>query len=67
MRTDAIRWMRWRDNAPYLVLEIVGQLSWRLRTLGGGANLMTLVLERHNFKDGTLQREKMPELIGAGS
>jgi hypothetical protein len=67
MRTDATRQMRWWDNALYIVLEIVERLSWRLRTLSGGANLMTLVLERHNFRDVTLQREKMPELIGAGS
>jgi len=30
-------------------------------------HLMTLVLEGCKFKDGILQREKLPELAGVGS
>jgi len=67
LRTDATKRMRRRDNALYLVFKIVERLSRNWRTLNGGANLMTLVLEGCNFKDGLLQREKMPELVGARS
>ena len=35
------------------------------RALNIGANLMTLVLEGRKSKDGILQREDMPELVGA--
>jgi len=65
LRTDATKRMRRRDNALYLVFKIVQRLSRNWRTLNGGANLMTLVLEGREFKDGILQREKMPELVGA--
>jgi transposase-like protein len=67
LRTDATRRMRRRDNALYLVFKIVERLSQNWRSLNGGANLMTLVLEGCTFKDGMLQREKMPELAGARS
>jgi putative transposase len=67
LRTDAARRMRQRDNALYLVFKIVERLSRNWRALNGGANLMMLVLEGHKFKDGILQREKMPELAGARS
>ena len=67
LRTDATRRMRRRDNALYLVFKIVERLSRNWRTLNGGANLMTLVLEGREFKDGILQREKMPELAGVRS
>jgi len=59
--------MRRRDNALYLVFKVVQRLSRNWRTLNGGTNLMTLVLEGREFKDGILQREKMPELAGARS
>jgi putative transposase len=62
LRTDATRRMRRRDNALYLVFKIVERLSRNWRGLNGGATLMALVLEGHIFKDGVLQREKMPEL-----
>jgi transposase-like protein len=65
LRTDATRRMRRQDNALYLVFKIVERLSRSWRTLNGGANLMALVLEGRKFKDGILQREKMPELVGA--
>jgi len=65
LRTNATRRMRRRDNALYLVFKIVERLSCNWRTLNGGANLMTLVLEGCKFKDGILQRETMPELVGA--
>lgn len=65
LRTDATRRMRRRDNALYLVFKIVERLSQNWRSLNGGANLMTLVLEGCKFKDGILQREKLPELAGA--
>ena len=45
LRTDATRRMRRRDNALYLVFKIVERLSQNWRSLNGGANLMTLVLE----------------------
>ena len=67
LRTDAARRIRRRDNALYLVFKIVERLSRNWRALNGGANLMTLVLEGHKFKDGILQREKMPELAGVRS
>ena len=67
LRTDATRRIRRRDNALYLVFKIVERLSQNWRSLNGGANLMTLVLEGYTFKDGILQREKMPELVGARS
>jgi len=67
LRTDATRRMRRRDNALYLVFKIVERLSRNWRSLNGGANLMTLVLEGCTFKDGILQREKVPELTGARS
>jgi len=67
LRTDAARRMRRRDNALYLVFKIVQRLSRNWRALNGGANLMTLVLEGYKFKDGILQREKMPEMAGARS
>jgi transposase-like protein len=67
LRTDATRRMRRRDNALYLVFKIVERLSQNWRALNGGATLMTLVLEGCTFKDGILQREKMPELAGVRS
>lgn len=67
LRTDATRRMRRRDNALYLVFKIVERLSRNWRALNGGATLMTLVLEGCIFKDGILQREKMPELAGVRS
>jgi len=67
LRTDAARRMRRRDNALYLVFKIVERLSQNWRSLNGGANLMTLVLEGCTFKDGILQWEKLPELAGVRS
>lgn len=62
LRTDAARRMRRRDSALYLVFKIVMRLSENWRTLNGGANLMTLVLEGYTFKDGVLQRQETQQL-----
>jgi transposase-like protein len=67
LRTDAAKRIRRRDNALYLVFKIVERLSRNWRSLNGGANLMALVLEGCTFKDGILQREKLPELAGVRS
>lgn len=67
LRTDAARRMRRRDNAIYLVFKIVERLSQNWRSLNGGANLMTLVMDGCTFKDGILQRQEMPELVGVKS
>jgi hypothetical protein len=51
--------MKRRDSALYLVFKIVERLSQRLsqrwRSLNGGVNLMSLVIDRCVFKDGILQ------------
>jgi putative transposase len=65
--TDATRRMGRRDNALYLVFKIVEPLSRNWRGLNGGVNLVTLVLEGREFRDGILQREETPELAGAKS
>jgi len=67
LRTDATRRIRCRENALYLVFKIVERLSQNWRTLNGGANLMTLVLEGRPFKDGLLERRNTPELVGEKS
>ena len=67
LRTDATRRRRRRDNALYLVFKIVERLSQNWRSLNGGENPMTLVLEGYTFKDGILQRQEIPELVGAKS
>jgi len=65
LRTNAAKRLRRRDNALYLVFKIVERLSRHWRPLNGGVNLMTLVLEGENFKDGILKRQKTPQLVGA--
>jgi transposase-like protein len=65
LRTNAAKRMRRRDNALYLVFKIVERLGRNWRALNGGANLMTLVLGDYIFEDGILQREQVPELVGA--
>ena len=55
LRTDAAKRMRQRENALYLVFKIVERLSGHWRTLNGGVNLMSLVLEGCVFKDGIRQ------------
>jgi putative transposase len=67
LRTDATKRIRRRDNALYLVFKIVERLSRNWRSLNGGGNLMTLVLEGQEFKDGILRREKVAELAGIRS
>jgi putative transposase len=64
LRTDATRRMRCRENALYLVFKIVERLSQTWRNLNGGANLMRLILEGRTFKDGMLEQQKTPELVG---
>lgn len=65
LRTDAARRMRRRDSALFLVFKIVGRLSENWRTLNGGANLMTLVLQGCSFKDGIMQQPDMSQLATA--
>jgi transposase-like protein len=65
LRTNAAKRIRRRDNALYLVFKIVERLSRHWRPLNGGVNLMTLVLEGENFKDGILKRQETRELVGA--
>ena len=65
LRTNAAKRIRRRDNALYLVFKIVERLSRHWRPLNGGMNLMTLVLEGENFKDGILKRQETRELVGA--
>ena len=55
IRTDAARRMKRRDSALYLVFKIVERLGQRWRSLNGGENLMSLVLEGYVFKDSILQ------------
>ena len=64
LRTEATRRMRCRENALYLVFKIVERLSQTWRNLNGGANLMRLILEGRTFKDGILEQQKTPELVG---
>jgi transposase-like protein len=65
LRTNAAKRIRRRDNALYLVFKIVERLSRHWRPLNGGVNLMTLVLEGENFKDGILKRQETRELVDA--
>ena len=57
LRTNAAKRLRRPDNALYLVFKVVERLSQRWRTLNGGTNLMTLVLEGCIFEDAILKRE----------
>ena len=65
IRTNAAKRMRRRDNALYLVFKVVQRLSGNWRSLNGGANLMSLVLEGSVFKDGILQRRPAYEMSTA--
>jgi len=67
LRTDAAKRLRRRDNALYLVFEIVERLSGRWHALNGGANLMALVLAGCAFKDGLLQRRDARQLATAAA
>jgi len=46
LRTNAAKRLLHRENALYLVFNIVERLSRHWRPISGGVNLMTLVLER---------------------
>lgn len=63
LRTNAAKRLRRRDNALYLVFKIVERLSGHWRTLNGGINLMSLVLEGETFKDGIRQRRETRQLV----
>ena len=65
IRTDATRRMKRRDSALYLVFKIVERLSQRWRSLNGGVNLMSLVLEGCVFKDGILQLKESYQMQAA--
>ena len=65
IRTNAAKRMRRRDNALYLVFKVVQRLSGNWRSLNGGANRMSLVLEGSVFNDGILQRRPPYEMATA--
>jgi putative transposase len=52
LRTHAAKRLRTRENALYLVFKIIERLGQRWRALNGGANLMTLVIDGWEFRDG---------------
>ncbi len=54
LRTNAVRRMKRRDNALYLVYKVVRRLGQRWRPLYGGRNLMKLLMDGAKFKDGIL-------------
>lgn len=67
LRTDAARRLRRQDNTLYLVFKVVQRLSGNWRALNGGANLMALVIAGCSFKDGLMQRQETPQMVGAAT
>ena len=67
LRTDATKRMRQRETALYLVFKVVQRLAENWRTLNGGENLMTLVLEGCVFEDGIRQRKPLPEPVASAA
>lgn len=63
LRSNAAKRVRCWDNALYLVFKIMERLSRHWRPLNGGLNLMALVLEGENFKDGMRQRRETHEFV----
>jgi type I restriction-modification system DNA methylase subunit len=61
-----LRYADYKFSAAQKEMEASLQAKGR-RVSKSKAELMTLVLEGCMFKDGILQREKMPELAGARS
>ena len=54
LRTDAARRMKRRDSALYLVYKVVRRLGERWKPLYGGRNLMSLLMDGAQFRDGIL-------------
>ena len=65
LRTNAVRRIRCRDNALYMVFKLVERLSGNWRVLNEGENLMALVLEACSFEDGILKRGQIYEMASA--
>jgi putative transposase len=55
LRTDAAKRLRSRENVLYLVFKLIERLSGNWRALNGGENLMWLVLDGAEFRDGLHQ------------
>jgi transposase-like protein len=55
LRTDAAKRLRSRENVLYLVFKLIDRLSMNWRALNGGENLMRLVLDGAEFRDGLHQ------------
>jgi transposase-like protein len=60
LRTNAARRMRVRENALYLVFELVMRLSTNWRAING-RNQLSLLLAGEHFADGRLQRQPTQE------
>lgn len=57
--------VRRRENAVYLVWNVVERLGQHWRALNGGQTVMTLVLAGRRFADGILQPEEATEPVAA--
>ena len=60
LRTNTARRMRVRENALYLVFELVMRLSTNWRAING-RNQLSLLLAGEHFADGRLQRQPTQE------
>ena len=65
LRTQAAKRLRTRENALYLVFKIIERLSRRWRILNGGANLMALVTDGWEFRNGLLIKPTNEEASAA--
>lgn len=65
LRTHAAKRLRTRENALYLVFKIIERLGQRWRSLNGGANLMALVIDGWEFRDGLLVKSGEKEAFEA--
>lgn len=65
LRTQAAKRLRTRENALYLVFKIIERLGQRWRALNGGANLMALVIDGWEFRDGLLVKPEEEEAAAA--
>jgi transposase-like protein len=55
LRTDVAKRLRHRENVLYLVFKLIDRLSQNWRALNGGENLMRLILDGAEFRDGLPQ------------
>lgn len=65
LRTNAAKRLRHRENALYLVFKVIERLGRNWRTLNGGENLMTLVLEGCAFQNGIRVKKGVSESLAA--